>query len=84
MEEAEQVQADRTIGAVFSIVRGAWAVFWLVVGAAFVVTGLVFLVGTFTGQGDHDWWAGPVIVLVGPWLGGYFSLYRVWKSQHPS
>jgi hypothetical protein len=63
------------------LLRGAWGVMWLFIGGVMVVAGVVMTIGTLIGEGDHEWWVGPVGTLIGLWIGGYFSLYSAWKDK---
>lgn len=62
-------------------VRLARGLFWFVVGTAFFITGVVMTIGTIIGGYDHEWYIGPLGIVVGGGAEGYPS---IWKAlQQP-
>ncbi|MDQ3986729.1 MAG: hypothetical protein M3280_09560 [Actinomycetota bacterium] len=60
------------------ITRG---LFWFLVGTAMLISGIVYTIrGAVSGFKD-EWYAGPIAMVLGVLLAGYFPLFRAIRSQ---
>ena len=64
------------------IARGAWAVLWLFIGGAFIVTGVALTIGLLIGKPGTGI-SGPIAIVLGIWVGGYVPVWRALKEQGP-
>jgi hypothetical protein len=65
---------------IFRAILVARGLFGFAIGTLFAITGVIMTVSSIVGGYDHEWYVGPIGVLLGASWGGYFSIYSAWRN----
>lgn len=62
-------------------VRVTRGLFWFALGTAFVISGIIYTIRGALGGFEDEWYAGPIAIVLGFLLGGYFSIFRALRAK---